>query len=247
MVGQETGGRADLIRRANRRRSEEVLAALLTEVGPAPVRTLIDVGCGDTSLSATWGDVTRAACVIGVDVNRGHFDRPKVPVLEADLELGSLPVRSDSVDVVVANQVLEHLKNIHHAVAECNRILRPGGFLAVGLPNLASAHNRALLLAGRQPTFIQVRSPHVRGLTWRETLAFLEAFGFRPVRSRGAGFYPLRGRPMKLLDRVLPSAAAFQCHVMVKRQNVPVEEMEVFATADTNFRRGNLDAESWSS
>lgn len=211
------------------------MAVLLEEIVPLPVTHLIDIGCGETGLSTVWGSATRASHVIGVEVNREHLRRPAVPVLEADLERGALPFRSSSVDVVVAHQVLEHLKNVHHVVAECNRILRPGGLLAVGLPNLASAHNRALLLAGRQPTSIQVRSPHVRGMTWRETLSFLETFGFRTVRSRGAGFYPLRGRAMTVLDRVAPTAAVYQCHLLVKRLDVPIEAMEPFTTPDTDF------------
>jgi SAM-dependent methyltransferase len=223
------------VRDENRERSEAVLEVLLATAATVRVTRLLDVGCGDAAPTSRWSEAVAARSTFGVDVNRDHLRRCRIPVLMADLERGGLPLASASVDAIVLHQVLEHLKNVHHAVAECNRVLRPGGLLAVGLPNLASAHNRLLLLAGRQPTFIQVRSPHVRGLTRSEALAFLESFGFRTVRSRGAGFYPLVGRWMAALDRRLPGLAAFQCHLLTKVDEVPGAALTPFATADTNY------------
>jgi SAM-dependent methyltransferase len=220
---------------SNRDRSEAVLEALLATTAVEPVTRLVDLGCGDMTRTTRWSVAAAARSTLGVDVNPDHLARRSVPVLIADLERDGLPLASASVDAIVVHQVLEHLKNVHHTAAECNRVLRPGGLLAVGLPNLASAHNRLLLLAGRQPTFIQVRSPHVRGLTRQEALAFLESFGFRAVGSRGAGFYPLAGRWMEALDRMLPGLAAFQCHVLVKAGEVPETALAPFTTADTNY------------
>jgi SAM-dependent methyltransferase len=222
------------IRAENRRRSEEVLAQLLSEVGP--LSRLVDVGCGEPATTTQrWAAVVQARTVVGIDVNRSHLGAAPLPVVAADLERDGLPLGTGSVDVVVLHQVLEHLKNVHHVLAECHRVLRPAGWLALGLPNLASLHNRVLLLAGRQPTSIRARSPHVRGLTRREALALVESFGFAVARSRGAGFYPARGRLMAALDRRLPAASVFQCHLFHRLDDLPERALQPFETADTNF------------
>lgn len=105
-----------------------------------------------------------------------------------------------SVGVLVASQMLEHLKK---------PVLPPGGALVVAAPDRASAHNRLLLALGRQPTAIRAASPHLRGFVWPELVALLERFGFQVLRSRGAGFYPFSGRPAAALR--CRSAASPRC------------------------------------
>jgi SAM-dependent methyltransferase len=54
-------------------------------------------------------------------------------VLRANLV--ALPLRAASVDAVVSLQTVEHLWDQPGFVAECVRVLRPGGLLAVSTPN----------------------------------------------------------------------------------------------------------------
>jgi SAM-dependent methyltransferase len=49
--------------------------------------------------------------------------------------LVALPCRGGSVDVVVTSQVVEHLWDQEAFVAECARVLRPGGRLVVSTPD----------------------------------------------------------------------------------------------------------------
>jgi 2-polyprenyl-3-methyl-5-hydroxy-6-metoxy-1,4-benzoquinol methylase len=49
-----------------------------------------------------------------------------------------------SVDVVTANQVIEHLADTDQFVSELRRVLRPSGTLVVSTNNLASWHNISL-------------------------------------------------------------------------------------------------------
>jgi SAM-dependent methyltransferase len=53
-------------------------------------------------------------------------------LLRADFH--SLPVKSDSFDLVTSIDVLEHLQDDRRAIAELQRILRPGGLLVVSVP-----------------------------------------------------------------------------------------------------------------
>ncbi len=58
-----------------------------------------------------------------------------------------LPMRSGSIDLVVAFDVLEHILDDAAALREVERVLRPGGCLLVTVPadmDLWSAHDEAV-------------------------------------------------------------------------------------------------------
>ena len=66
---------------------------------------------------------------------------PGVPVAAANLV--ALPVADGAVDLVVSSQVVEHLWDQDAFVAECARVLRPGGRLVVTTPEPADVPARA--------------------------------------------------------------------------------------------------------
>jgi SAM-dependent methyltransferase len=182
---------------------ERLLRGIADERG-AP--TLLDVGCWDGAFSQRCGAALGAERILGVEVYPGPAaaaEQRGLEVARVDLETERLPWAEESADVLVCNQVLEHLKNVWLPMAEMHRVLRPGGHAVFSVPNLASLHNRALLALGRQPTSIRVFGPHVRGFALREFSAFLARDGAYEIERRlSAGFYPLRGpwsRPLSAL------------------------------------------------
>lgn len=157
--------------------------------------TLLDVGCWNGELSARCGAALGAQRMLGVEVYEqpaAEAEAKGVEVARVDLEAGRFPWEDGSVDVVVCNQVLEHLKNIWLPMTEMHRVLRPGGHAILSVPNLASLHNRVLLALGRQPTSVRVLGPHVRGYAFREFRDLVALGGAYEVqRGLTAGFYPL--------------------------------------------------------
>ena len=124
------------------------------------------------------------------------------------------------MDLIVANQILEHTKEIFWILHESTRILRTGGHILVGVPNLASLHNRLLLMAGRQPTCIQTASAHVRGFTRFDFLAFLNSCfpsGYSFVGWKGSNFYPFPGPIAKPLAEMLPGMA-YSIFILIKKE-----------------------------
>jgi SAM-dependent methyltransferase len=173
---------------------EGKIEALLRVIGGGdPV--LLDVGCWDGEFSNRCGSVIGASRILGVEIYEPPAQAAEsrgLEVARVELETGRLPWPDASVDVVVCNQVLEHLKNIWLPMSEMHRVLRPGGHAVFSVPNLASLHNRVLLALGRQPTSIRVFGPHVRGYTWREFRLLVEREGAYSIKAtRGAGFYPV--------------------------------------------------------
>jgi len=55
-------------------------------------------------------------------------------IVISDLMVGQPEIRSESYDVVVCEQVLEHLERLDLAISSLERVLRPGGRLIVGVP-----------------------------------------------------------------------------------------------------------------
>ncbi len=203
MIDLCTGVLAD-VDRALRRET-----ARLSSRGPAP-RLLLDVGCWDGVATARYSAILGcAAC--GIEVFAGPAASARelgIEVAEIDLEREPFPWGDESFDVVVANQVFEHLKNIWLPMSEIFRVMRPGGALILSVPNLASLHNRILLAAGGQPTSIRTLGPHVRGYTRREIRKFVTLGDrFEVVRAFGVGFYPLPARWARPFAALWPGAS----------------------------------------
>ena len=182
-------------------------------------RRLLDVGCWD---GETTERLARAAGAraYGVEVfaERAALARARgIEVAVQDVESTPFPWPDQSMDVVVCNQVLEHLKNVWLPMSEIFRVLKVGGHCVIGVPNLASLHNRVLLALGWQPTAIRTFGPHVRGFTLRELRRFVEhGGGLQVVRVAGAGLYPLPASWARLPNRLWPGAGAVALAVACK-------------------------------
>jgi SAM-dependent methyltransferase len=173
------------------------------------VRRALDLGCGNGEVSEALGRLLRAT-VICSDISSVAVEQCRARGLEAhQVELGvaPLPFEDAGFDLVFMTEVLEHLFYPDRALAEINRILRPGGYLLLSTPNLACLPNRVLLPLGIQPLFSEVsetkvlgrRLPafgqgnatvgHLRLYTRRGLEEMLELHGFRVRGLRGAGFH----------------------------------------------------------
>src|SRR6185437_11620368 len=78
-------------------------------------RVLLDVGCWDGESSRRCGEALGTGRLLGIEVYEEQARRARqsgIEVAGIDLETERFPWPDGSVDVVVCNQVLEHLKNI---------------------------------------------------------------------------------------------------------------------------------------
>ena len=173
---------------------------------------ILDLGCGQGDDLASFREFYPSSHAVGIDIQGIDSPELKVDNIErrsVNLESTALPFSDSTFDILIANQVFEHLKNWAYVLMESTRVLKPNGILIIGVPNLASLHNRVLLCAGRQPTCIRTGSMHVRGFTLhglREVLEHAEIFRIRSVA--GLGFYPFPARIARSLSSIFPSAAA---------------------------------------
>lgn len=103
-----------------------------------PTHTLLDAGCGRTApiLAKYKG---RAQRLIGVDLVDFAPEVTGIELIKHDL--GRLPLESNSVDLVMARSVMEHITDPDRVYRELYRVLKPGGhfvFLTANLWDYAS-------------------------------------------------------------------------------------------------------------
>jgi SAM-dependent methyltransferase len=129
-------------------RADGRLAGRLTQLAAAvrewtaPGDELVDLGCGSGDLAR---DLAAAGYrVTGCDISPRMLEQaaaadPGQTVHWAALEPGwrTLPFAQASLDAVVASSVLEYVAEPAAVLAECARVLRPGGVLLCTVPRMA--------------------------------------------------------------------------------------------------------------
>jgi SAM-dependent methyltransferase len=115
-----------------------------------PGRRVLDLGCRDGALTRAYAEGNE---VVGVDADKEALAEAQKLGIEtrwADLD-EPLPFEEETFDVVVAGELLEHLRDPGRLVAEARRVLRPGGTFVASVPNAYRLKNRLRFLAGRKP------------------------------------------------------------------------------------------------
>ncbi|ODQ94167.1 class I SAM-dependent methyltransferase [Mycolicibacterium holsaticum] len=140
-------------------------------------RDVLEAGCGEGYGADLIADVARRVIGLDYDESAVAHVRARYPRVEMRHgNLASLPLSDGEVDVVVNFQVIEHLWDQGQFVAECLRVLRPGGVLLMSTPN------RITFSPGRDTP---VNPFHTRELNAAELIELLTAEGFRMERMCG--------------------------------------------------------------
>jgi len=95
---------------------------------------IIDVGGGDGHFLSYMG-IKNADIIDISDSGNMIAGSAGFKAINADIEK-PFPIENDSYDVAFCFEVLEHLRVPHATLSETRRILKPGGMLYVGQPNM---------------------------------------------------------------------------------------------------------------
>jgi ubiquinone/menaquinone biosynthesis C-methylase UbiE/uncharacterized protein YbaR (Trm112 family) len=181
---------------------------------------VLEVGCGTGQLSNFLGECSTRT-VFGADLCLNSLKLAqrfkqanrleRVGFLQANLF--RLPLRSDSFDFVVSNGVLHHTSDPRSGFKSMARVLKPGGFILVGLYNafgrlptdfrrlmiryfgecaelLDSRLRKTNLNADRRRAWLrdQYKHPHESKHTYGEVLEWFDESGFEFVASIPGSF-----------------------------------------------------------
>lgn len=172
-----TGGSDHFIDVASREHACAEVMRFMTNPGSA----VLEVGCSSGFLLRELIARLPGRRVLGADYTRETLETlskqlPDVPLIQFDLTRCPLP--SNSVDVIVLLNVLEHIDDHETAVAQLFRIVRPGGAVIVEVPagpSLFDVYDRVLM--------------HHRRYAMRGLTKLVERHGFIVERRSHLGFF----------------------------------------------------------
>jgi SAM-dependent methyltransferase len=193
-----------------------------------PPKSMLDLGC-DAGGRTQW--IAKQLGARGAHGLEIAPERAKIAASRGiEVAVGDLsqrfPYDDESFDLVVSNQVIEHVVDTDNFVREAFRVVKRGGRAVISTENLAGWHNVGSLLLGWQPFSLTnvseaakaVGNPlgihrgeegeargHLRVFAYRGLRELFELHGFMVKDVLGAGYFPLPRR----LAQIDPRHAAF--------------------------------------
>lgn len=151
---------------------------------PSGVRCVLDVGCG----AGCFGEALRKDHpdwqICGVELfedvaarAREHYDE----VWSGDVHVILEQIQGKTFDLIVFNDLLEHLVDPDRALRQCRTLLAPGGHVLASIPNMRFWPALSdLLFQGdwRYRDAGVMDSTHLRFFTRRSMIRMFEAAGF---------------------------------------------------------------------
>lgn len=195
----------------------------LVERHAEPTAKVLEYGAVPLLMTTALAESGYDAVALDVAPERfaSSIDELGLNVVRCDVETELVPFAEASFDVILFNELFEHLRiDLIFTLREVLRVLRPGGTLLLSTPNLRSlrglknllVHHRAHAVSGG--VFTQWRKletlghmGHVREYTAREVCDVLGDVGFRVERLVYRGGH---GRGVVgLVERLAPSLRPF--------------------------------------
>lgn len=165
--------------------------------------SMLDAACGPGGKTA-WYAEAGAARVIGVDLDAAHLAAAsrfsaargvsaRTHFVAADA--GRLPLREAAVELVTANDAVEHFSDPGGVIAELARVLRPGGRLLVTFPPFLSPNGAHL--------YDYVRIPWCQVMLSRRALGALVERAVRDAEADGERARRVAAEQMAFYDHAL--------------------------------------------
>lgn len=192
-----------MLEKSNQRALASIVL-LRKRVAPQYNSKIVELGCGEGSILLTIARALGAKEVYGVDINEEALKKAQakgIKVAKVDLNKEPLPFPSEFFDIVLMQEVIEHLTNPDNAIEEAYRTLKPKGYFLISTPNLAWWVNRLALLFGYQPYWTecstkfnvgkfrrnvaQPLSGHLRAYTLKALQELVSLHGFKIVNAKG--------------------------------------------------------------
>jgi SAM-dependent methyltransferase len=145
----------------------------------------LDLACGSGAMATVLADAApgRPTEVVGIDLSTAELQRAaRTHDLAGRLvqgDAGRLPFADGAFDVVASSMSMMVVDGFSTVLAECHRVLRPGGVLAMTVSTAVPLRSADLTLLTRLATRLRSRPHFPGGLELTGLRDALEAAGFR--------------------------------------------------------------------
>lgn len=139
---------------------------------------ILDAGCGDGGLAKFMQDALGTSAY-GIDISKKGIEianKKGVKAKVCDLST-EIPFENNYFDLIIANELIEHLADPDKFLKECRRVLKKDGIILIATPNLSFWLNRLLFLFGVYPIFLEASTEKKIGLGFFSKFSY----GFQPV------------------------------------------------------------------
>ena len=183
--------------KSNENRNEAINLYLLNNYIKKSDFKLLDAGCGKGSNLYSVLKKFPEAKIVGIDNYKPDLDIAKYFFLnKVEFILGDClktGLTSSSFDVVLSNQVIEHIKKYDEYLKEIKRVLKPKGLLILSTPNFHNPKNVFLKLFFQKPIMrwennqnlpLDKYRGHVKEFYEKELVAVLDKHNFRLLESK---------------------------------------------------------------
>ena len=185
-------------------------AAFISLLEFNPKAKVVDLGCGNGEFTLRAKEKIGCDEIIGVDADEERLNEAEkkgIAVVNHDLN-DALPFKDNSFDVVISNQVIEHLYYPVKFMREVYRILKPKDYAVISTENLVSWDNLFALFFGYTPFSIEFDNglykignplspheketikkpfPHVRVFAWKGLIELAKFVRFKIEKAVGSG------------------------------------------------------------
>ncbi|WP_197440205.1 class I SAM-dependent methyltransferase [Polystyrenella longa] len=166
---------------------------------------ILDLGCGEGHITQLMLDRFPTAEVTGLDyavsaIEYAHEHFPDIDFCVGDATSG--PYAQEYFDVVVCNNLWEHVPDPMHLLREMDKFLKPGGFIIVSTPSRYRISNLFRVLLGKPVAFMSEH--HVTEYTVGQVIEQFRFGGFQVIEmlSRPISTGSLLGRILRKIINI---------------------------------------------
>jgi len=152
----------------------------IKNVLPSKNSTILDFGCGEGRYIEEFLKVNPYK-IVGIDISsyainkaKKRFPKAKFYALSGDEKI---PIKNESVDFILAADVIEHIFDVSNYLLEMNRCLKKGGKIFISTPYHGTIKNLVIALIGFEIVY-NPYSQHIRFFTKKSLSTLLQSHGF---------------------------------------------------------------------